>query len=151
MNKTKGEFVPKYAKPWRHAECSRLVAIRKREKNNFKRRPTQQNLLVWRAAENNAKIQIKKAKEESWKQFASTLTHTSTSAMVWSMLRKLTGRQETKPIVLIKIIVDPLEIIVDPLEKVNAFVEYFKKLFNVKPLNIQRNNEMFSSTGSNFK
>ena len=137
--KTKGEYAPKYAKPWWNEKCSQLVAIRRREKNNFKRRPTQQNLISWRTAENNAKVQIKKSKEESWKQFASTLTHTSSNAKVWSMLRKMKGRQESKPIKLIK----NNNIIVYPNEKVNEFAHYFEQLFNIRTPSIQRNKNIF--------
>ena len=61
LQRTTGHYNPKFSKPWWNQECSKLVAVRRKMKNAFRRRPTEENRMRWREAENKAKQQIEKS------------------------------------------------------------------------------------------
>ena len=82
INKSSGNYNPKFCKDWWNSECSKLVALRRKAKNMFSKRPNQENLRKLRVAENKAKEKIKESKAESWKMFASGINFSTNTVEV---------------------------------------------------------------------
>ena len=139
VEKTKGIYNPKYCRPWWNDECAKLVALKRKAKNAFRRRPVQQNLIAWRQAEVRAKNHIAKSKKESWENFTSTLGRKSSSAYIWRVIKKISGNfQPSHTSLLVN-----NEVIYNPIDKANAFAENFAKIFNVRTPDQKRDIEMY--------
>lgn len=125
LKQTSGQYNPKYNKDWWTDTCSKLVALRRQAKHRFRKHPTEFNLRLLRIAENNAKDEIKAAKERSWQSFASSITSFTTTGQVWSKVQKIRNKFKPK----IAIIDHRNKLYTVPEEKCEVLVQYFEEKF----------------------
>ena len=81
-------YHPHYNNPWWTEECERLAKQRRKAKNIFCKRPTEQNLRELRIAENKSKEANKVAKKKSWEEYASSINSSTSSSEVWNKIKK---------------------------------------------------------------
>lgn len=87
---TKGNL-PKRPKPWWTSECKETRKQQNRAWGIFRRYPTSVNLLAFKKARAKARWTRRRAKEESWKNFVSSLNSSTPSKIVWDRVRKIRG------------------------------------------------------------
>ena len=123
---------PKYSKPFWSAECSRLVALRRRLLSRYKQHPTPENKreLNKRVAYN--KRYFKQQKKLAWLQFCETLDHSSSNTKVWSLFKKI----ESKPVFDFRYPLSQNNLFVtDNFIKSSMFADHFSTIFsNVRPI-----------------
>ena len=85
-------FHKKRSKPWFDEDCK--AAKRERNKANRlnKRYPCLANAMKAKVANAKARRTFKKKKRESWKNYVSTINSRTPTNKVWSMIRKITGK-----------------------------------------------------------
>ena len=85
-------------KPWFTGSCKAAVHARKIALAIFKSSPCTSNMISFKKARANARREIRHAKRASWREYVSKLTTKSSSKDVWSMVKKIQGKN-TNPIV----------------------------------------------------
>lgn len=138
IKQTSGKYNPKYNKSWWNKDCSRLVALRRKAKNKFRKQPTEENIKLLRQAEKNAKEHIKTSKTLSWQNKASTLNSQTPLSSIWGQIKKI--RNTFKPAV--TTLDHQGDLYSDPINKTELFANFFEKQFNVKQNNNEKN-DMF--------
>ena len=136
---TTGEYNPKYNKPWWNNECSRLVALRRKAKNVVKRNATAETISNLRRAENEVKKAVDLAKENSLKNFVSTIDLHTTSKTVWDKVNSIRSKFEPKILVLNV----NNELITDLSVKTSKIADHFEAIFNIDYPSQPRHNSMF--------
>ena len=132
---TKGEYIPKYNINGWDSECSKLVAIRRKAKNNFKRHPTDSNLRKLRIAENIVKEKLKEKKESSWRVFASSINKHTKLSIIWNKIRSLSNKFKPSNL----IIDHNNSLITDPVNKAEVFADYFQERLSKIFINPNKN------------
>lgn len=97
-----------------------------------------------REAETYAKQIIKEAKEEKWKEYASTLNSQSPIGEVWTKIKRLSSsfRPQTGPLLVGN------NLITNVTEKVQVFADHFGEVFRnnqIVPQNEEIRNEIEAS------
>jgi len=93
-----GKWIPKYVnrrffpKPWWNGECKRAWHTREWHYRRYKSTGDVQHKIEWKKKRALAKQTFRKAKEESWHSYVSTLNERTPSALVWERIRKIKGR-----------------------------------------------------------
>ena len=123
---TTGVYTPYFSKPWWTDKCKQLTDARNKAKNKFRKHPTDQNLQQLRVAENVAKDEVQKAKDDSWKKYTTSINSFSTTGAVWKKVRQFKNNFKPK----ITPIKDGDIFITDKNEKVKIFAKHFKKSFS---------------------
>jgi hypothetical protein len=151
IEKSSGIYNPRFNKSWWTPDCARVVAMRRKAKNVFRRHPTEYNFRRLRATENNAKNVIKDAKKHSWQQFASTITASTSTSQIWAQVGKLRNKYKRA----ITVIDREGSIYTDPYAKAEQFADYFEEKFNAGHNNPNHNdmilNNLMSVIDDTFK
>jgi len=85
-----------HPKPWWSAECSRVWRRREWLYRKYKETNRDDFKLQWKRARAVAKLTFRKAKQNSWIEFVSTLSERTPSSIVWDRIRKIKGRPPKK-------------------------------------------------------
>jgi len=139
IKQSSNKYNPKFNSPWWNAECSRLVAIRRRAKNIFRRHPTEENLRRLRDAENAVKREVKRSKEISWQEFVSTLNCFTPAKTIWDTLKKIRGLNIESN----SILEENGESLVSVEQRMEAFLNYFGNIFNIPSPSVISENQMY--------
>jgi ribonuclease HI len=90
--RSSGQRHCRFSTPWWDGECSRAVALRRRAKGRLWRSPTPANLIDYKRCEAVARnLKIKKQRN-SWAEYISTISSSTTTAEVWRKIRSIQGR-----------------------------------------------------------
>lgn len=73
LKQTKGKICNKKSTPWWNTECSRSVALRRREKIKCEKYPTIGNLQALKQLTYAAKNIVDKSKQDSWRKYVGEL------------------------------------------------------------------------------
>jgi len=139
VEQSSNKYNPKFNSPWWNSECSRLVALRRRAKNLFRRHPTEANLRSLRNAETEVKREVKRSKEKSWQEFVSTLNCFTPTKTIWDTLRKIKGMSSEAN----SILIENGETLISIEQRTEAFLDYFTEIFNIPKPSIEAENRMF--------
>ena len=89
----KTSTIPKRPRnPWFDGECKKAINARKKAERKFHRRPTAENLQIFKIRRARARRIINAAKRQSWKDFVSGISSRTPMKKVWSMVRKVKGK-----------------------------------------------------------
>jgi len=82
---------PKYPKPWWNSDCRQTHKDQKKAWDTFRRYPTQDNLIAFKRARAIARKTRKRSQHESWKNYVSSITPSTSSQTVWKKIKKISG------------------------------------------------------------
>ena len=128
FKKTKSISIPKYTKPWWNGDCSKVVKIRRHQKNLFHRHPTAENLLELKIAEANVKRICKLTKKQSFQKFSSTLTKDTPVKTIWNYIGRLSNKSKT--IANSQPIYHQNKYVTNSKEKANSIASHYATIFN---------------------
>ena len=75
--------------PWLDDSCQRAIKERKKVQHRFHRRPTDENLMLFRILQAHAQRTIKEAWRWCWRRFISGITMGTPLGKVWTMIRRI--------------------------------------------------------------
>ena len=81
--------------PWWNDECTILNNERKRALRRYQRSRLPADKLIYQRARARAQYYKNQIKQESWKQYISTININTPMSKVWSKIRKMTGRYKS--------------------------------------------------------
>lgn len=93
--KSADKISPRYV-PWWCPEIKKAITLRKKSLRNFKKRPTQENLIHFKKQRALARRLILLKKRESWKQFVNSITQNTSVKEMWQKIRILKGNYVPK-------------------------------------------------------
>ena len=79
--------------PWWNTDCQRAVAIRKRALRKFQKYVCEANEKEARRTRSLANQIIRKAKEDSWKEYSSQFNRFTPLSKIWSMLKSFSNKR----------------------------------------------------------
>ena len=82
----------KYRKNFWDAECSKMVALRRRARKCFQKSPSPETRSAYNKQAALTKRLLKKKKKESWLNFCSNIDEKTPDKAVWNMFRRLEGK-----------------------------------------------------------
>ena len=88
---SKGKQLPKV--PWFSEMCKNAVKERKKAQRKYFQNPNHNNFLNWKKEKAKAKLIIKTAKRNSWRNFVSKLNSQTSSKKVWDAIKRIKGRK----------------------------------------------------------
>lgn len=112
--------------PWFNKQCKEAIKYRRRAYKKFQKHMTTENLIEYKKHRAICRKTFNHYKTESWKTYVSSINASTSSAIIWNKIRKLTS----------KIAYPPLTILIneqlssDPLTVSNAFASYFSEIYN---------------------
>ena len=125
---SKAHKLVKYNKPWWTEDCEKAVKERHHLKQKFKKHPTQDNLIILRRAESNAKKVIKDAKRNSFREFCNSINSRTPIKSIWSNIKRLSGVY--KPYRNIPLLVNG-QFLTNCEDKANAIADHFEETTNL--------------------
>lgn len=120
------QTIPKNNKrntPWWNPECAIAVRENKKAFYKYKRYPTEENFINFKRSRAVARRIIITSKQNSWKQYVSTINSSTPTSKVWEKIRKIKG---TNTIRNIPTIVDGLNIIHNPIDVTEKIATQFQ-------------------------
>ncbi|GBM79038.1 putative RNA-directed DNA polymerase from transposon BS [Araneus ventricosus] len=81
----------KFRRPWWNEACRDSHREQKRRWNIFRRYPTTENLVAFKRARANARRIRRRSQRESWTRFISSITYSTSSALIWKKVRAANG------------------------------------------------------------
>ena len=144
FGQTKGEYNPKYNKPWWNEECARVVGLKLEAKKKLKRHPSEENLIGFRKAEALVRRTVKIAKKDSFEKYCTTINSFSPICQVWKRVNSFSNNKEKQnksPLV------NNGTIITDPKDKSKILADHFEESLNVDHSELQGSiNETYSTS-----
>ena len=93
------ETIPKSKlRVWYNDECKNARKECKKALNLIKRQPTRSNLEHYRIIRAKTRLIMKSTKRQSWQSFISKINNRTPLKKVWSMIRKISGKQSAQKI-----------------------------------------------------
>ena len=86
--------------PWWRPKCREAIKLRNRAYRKFHRAPTDENYILYKKYRALARLVIKTAKRNSWRDFVSTKTRDTPTTKIWNFVKRLKGKSFTRPIFL---------------------------------------------------
>ena len=78
--------------PWWSDDCQRAIRERRRRYRAFSRRPTTDNLILFRKARAAARKTIREAKRHSWTAYITSINRFTPLTLVWRRIHRIAGR-----------------------------------------------------------
>lgn len=125
--------------PWWSSECKKAIDASKKAFYRLKRHNTTENLLEFKKLRARSRYIVKKSKKESWAEFVSSLSSSSSSSNVWEKIRKIKGKNVSRSVNTIK---RNDTLITSSQEIVEAFAEEYARISS---------NENYSPEFLNYK
>ncbi|XP_023228600.1 uncharacterized protein LOC111628973 [Centruroides sculpturatus] len=94
MGKTSTRY-PKHPKPWWNQNCEEAFKAQKKAWGIFRRYPTSRNLVAFKKAKANARRIRRQSQRDSWRQYVSSITSSTSSKAVWDKIHKINGKYAT--------------------------------------------------------
>lgn len=110
--------------PWWNSECQNAMRASKTAFYKARRSPTPENLIEYKRLRARARFIFKKSKRESWENFVSSITSSTSSAVVWDKIRRLMGAKKQQNIT---VITQNNNTVTSPTELAELFAEHFSK------------------------
>jgi hypothetical protein len=76
---------------WWTEECRDAIGTRKRALSNFRRYPTEANLITLKRLRTREQRTVRQSKHHSWETFASPVSNSTPSTVVWERLRRISS------------------------------------------------------------
>ena len=115
--------------PWWSEDCQRAIRERRRRSRAFNRRPTTDNLILFRKARAVARRMIREAKRSSWAAYITTINRFTPMTQVWKRIHRISGRGS--PIQLPVLTLPNSTIITDPTEVANFIGQKWSERWKV--------------------
>ena len=112
--------------PWWNIACQRAVALRRRAERAFRRCICTEHEVAARRARSEAKETIKKAKQDSWAEYANQFNRFTPLSKIWSLIKSFTNKRT--PIYKIPHLCIEHVNYCTPTEVTNAFAEHYARV-----------------------
>ncbi|GFQ76046.1 probable RNA-directed DNA polymerase from transposon X-element [Trichonephila clavata] len=90
--------LPRFPKPWWNEECQMAKKDQNKAWNRFRRYPTPDNMIAFNKARARARKIHRQRKRESWINYVSSITCSTSSKEVWNKIHKLSGKYSASPV-----------------------------------------------------
>lgn len=112
--------------PWFNDECKIAIKNRRRAYKIFSKSMTTENLIAYKKYRAICRRTFNYYKKESWKKFVSSINSTTTSAIVWNKVRKLT-KNSSFPRITLSV---NGQLTDNPSLISNTFADFFSQIYN---------------------
>ncbi|KAJ3666828.1 hypothetical protein Zmor_002258 [Zophobas morio] len=87
----KTKLIPRKTVPWWNVECAEALRKSKRAFNVWKRKKSQDSFIEFKKLRAQTRLIIKRAKQNSWISFVSTLHSNTPTKVVWDRIKRIKG------------------------------------------------------------
>jgi hypothetical protein len=89
FSQTKEIVNPRYNKSWWTCECAQAVEARRAAKRALISQPSPATLIAFKRCSAKVKWEVKKAKQESWRDYCSRITSDTPISQLWNHVERL--------------------------------------------------------------
>jgi len=124
FSQTKEVLTPKYSKPWWTPKCAEAVAAKRTAKKALLSCPSPSVLIAYKRAEARVKWEVKRAKQDSWRNFCNTVTSDTPLKLLWKRVKGLRTpySRKSQPFIVNNTVLS------DPLSKVEALATHYEEV-----------------------
>ena len=136
FGQTKGEYNPKYNKPWWNEDCDKVTDIKLKAKRKLQHHPSIENLIHFKKAEAIVRKTVKAAKKDSFEKYCNSINSFSPITQVWKKVnsfRSMKGNEKTN------LTSQDGKLISDPKEKSKILADSFEENLNINHSELEKN------------
>ena len=124
FSQTKEIVNPRYNKPWWTCECAQAVEARRAAKRALISKPSPATLVAFKRCSAKVKWEVKKAKQESWRDYCSRITSDTPISQLWNHVKRLRTPfvRKSQPFIV------PNAVITDSYSKAQALSLHYEQL-----------------------
>ena len=87
--------------PWWRPECRTAIKLRNKAYHKFNQSPTEENHIIYKKYRALARLVIRTAKKQSWRDFVSQINKDTPTKVIWNYIKRINGKNSSYPIFLI--------------------------------------------------
>lgn len=147
--------------PWWNSNCEKAIRDHKKAYYKYKRNKSLENLIIFKKARAYARKVVQTSKEQSWRNYVSTITTETPMTFIWDKIRKIKGQKTPTSSLSLK---HNGKVINDPKDIPNVFAEILEQNYSdnnynpnflqtkqtVEKINLEINNNNDASINQKF-
>jgi hypothetical protein len=83
---------------WMAVDVKKNIRERRKAERSYQKRPTMENLLIYKKSKAETRRLLKKTRRETWKEYVSTITEKTSSKTVWDKVGQISGKRRAQDI-----------------------------------------------------